>query len=241
MNPRLLDVFHDAADDHVRAVADGIHVHLHGVFQKLVDQHRQVGRHLNRLAHIRFQAVVVEHDLHGPSAQHVGGPHDYRIADALRDASGLLLGGRGVVGGLPQAELRDQLLKALAVLGAVDAVGGRPKNGHPGTRQRQRQVKRCLAAKLHDDAVRLLDVNDVHHIFKGQRLEVQPVRGVVVGAHGLRVAVHHDGLIAVFLKRERRVHAAVIELDSLPDAVRTAAENHDFAHILRLGLAFLLV
>ncbi|MNK62475.1 hypothetical protein D3C87_816560 [compost metagenome] len=36
----LLDVLHDAADDHVHAVADGVHVHLGGVVQEAIQQYR---------------------------------------------------------------------------------------------------------------------------------------------------------------------------------------------------------
>ena len=36
----LFDVLHDAGDDHLLAVADGIDIDFDGVFQKAVDQHR---------------------------------------------------------------------------------------------------------------------------------------------------------------------------------------------------------
>ena len=74
---------------------------------------------------------------------------------------------------------------------------------------------------------RLLALDDAQHVLERQRLEVELVGGVVVGADRLRVAVDHDGLEAVFLQREGGVHAAVVELDALPDAVRAAAEDHD--------------
>jgi hypothetical protein len=60
------------------------------------------------------------------------------------------------------------------------------------------------------------------------------VGGVEVGAHRLRVAVDHDGLVAQLLGRVYAMHAAVVEpacpagrLDALPDAVGAAAEHHD--------------
>ena len=78
-------------------------------------------------------------------------------------------------------------------------------------------------------------LDDVQHVLEGQRLEVQPVGGVVVGAHGLRVAVHHDGLEAHFRSANDRVHAAVVELDALADAVGPTAENHHLARGSLLG------
>jgi hypothetical protein len=76
-------------------------------------------------------------------------------------------------------------------------------------------------------------VHDLEHVFERDRLEVQAIRGVVVGGHGLRVAVDHDGLVAVLAQRERGMHAAVVELDALADAVRTAAEHHDLLAVGR--------
>ena len=68
---------------------------------------------------------------------------------------------------------------------------------------------------------------DFEHVLGGQRLEIEPVGGVVVGRDGLRVAVDHDGLVARLAQREAGVAAAIVELDALADAVRPAAEDDD--------------
>src|SRR3989442_8505357 len=44
-----------------------------------------------------------------------------------------------------------------------------------------------------------------------------------------RIAIHHHCFEAIFAQRKRRVAAAVIELDSLPDAVWPAAKDDDFS------------
>ena len=82
---------------------------------------------------------------------------------------------------------------------------------------------------------------DGHHVFEGQRLEVEAVAGVVVGGDRLRIAVHHDGFVTVFAQGKRRVTAAVIELNALPDAVRPAAQDHHFLLRRRRRLVFVLV
>ena len=79
------------------------------------------------------------------------------------------------------------------------------------------------------------------HVFERQRLEVQPVDGVVVGRDRLRVAVDHDRLEPLFAQREGGVTAAVVELDALADAVRAAAEDDDLLPRRRVRLALLLV
>ena len=119
--------------------------------------------------------------------------------------------------------------------------GSVPMIGTPSAFQRQRQRERRLTAELHDHAVRFLGIVDVQHLFERQRLEVQAVAGVVIRGDSLRIAVHHDRLVPEILQRERRVAAAVIELDSLPDAVRAAAENHDLLAIARIGFRLRLV
>src|SRR5258708_1045143 len=78
-------------------------------------------------------------------------------------------------------------------------------------------------------------------VLRGQRLEEQPIAGVVVGGDGLGVAVHHHGLEAGFGEREGRVDAAVVELDTLPDAVRSAPEDDHGGPFERRDLVFVLV
>src|SRR3546814_3102991 len=53
------------------------------------------------------------------------------------------------------------------------------------------------------------------------------------------VAVDHDRLVAGLAKREHGVDAAIVELDALPDAIRPATEDDDFARLgdVRFALA----
>jgi hypothetical protein len=94
----------------------------------------------------------------------------------------------------------------------------------PSDCQRIGQFQRRLAAELHDHAVQravlLFDPQDFQHMLQRQRLEIQPVRGVVIGRHRLGVAVDHDGLIARIGQREAGMAAAIVELDPLADPVR---------------------
>ena len=63
------------------------------------------------------------------------------------------------------------------------------------------------------------------HVLERQRLEVQAVGGVVVGGDGLGVAVDHHRVATGRPDRHRRVHAAVVELDPLADAVGPGPED----------------
>jgi hypothetical protein len=96
-----------------------------------------------------------------------------------------------------------------------------------GVLDRARELERRLPAELDDDALGPLAVADGEHRLRVERLEVEPVGGVVVGRHRLGVAVDHDGLVAELAERPHGVDAAVVELDALADAVRPGAEDDD--------------
>ena len=89
------------------------------------------------------------------------------------------------------------------------------------------ELERSLAAQRHDDSRWLFCFDDVVDILEGQRFEVEPVAGVVVGRNRLRVAVDHDRLIAGLGELEAGVDTAVIELDALTNTVRSRTEDHD--------------
>src|SRR5581483_4716158 len=57
----------------------------------------------------------------------------------------------------------------------------------------------------------------------------------------LRVAIDHHRLIAVVTQRKSGVAAAVIELNSLPDAIRSAAQDDHLLFLGRGGLVLFLV
>ncbi len=241
MHAGFLDVLHDAADDDEGPVAERVHVHLDGVVEEAVQQHRRFIGDLHGFAHVAAQILLVMDDFHGPAAQHVGRAHHQRIADLARQSHRFLGFAGGAVGRLQQPEVVDHLLKAFAVLGAVDGVRAGADDRHAVGFQRPGQLQRGLPAVLDDHALGLLLADDLQHVLQGQRLEIQPVGGVEVGGHRFRVAVDHDGFVAVLAQGESGMDAAVVELDALADAVGAAAQHHDFGAVGRFGLALFLI
>ena len=216
---------------------EGIDIHFRRVFQEPVDEDGTVLRECDRLAHVAADHLLVIGDHHRAAAEHIARAHENRITQAAGDGASFLDVGRRSIRGRRDLQLVEQLAEQLSIFRQVDVLGIRADDRHPGTFQRQRQVQRGLAAELHDETVRLLRVADVEHVFERQRLEVEPVAGVVVGRYGFRVAVDHDRLDAELLQRERSVAAAVVELDTLADAVGSAAQDHDLLSIRGIGLA----
>ncbi len=137
------------------------------------------------------------------------------------------------------------------VLGQVDRLRRGADDRHAGVLEPLRQPQRGLPAELHDHADHagaagrpaggVLGVPDLQHVLEGQRLEVEPVGGVVVGGDRLRVAVDHHGLEVDLAQRHHRVHAGVVELDALADPVRPGAQDHHLRPVRRRDLGLLVV
>ncbi len=90
VHPSLLDVLHDPGDEDRLAVGQGVGVHFRRPRQVLVDQHRRVPRNLHGVADVPVQLLLVADDLHGPSAEDVGGPDHDREADPPGAGQGFL-------------------------------------------------------------------------------------------------------------------------------------------------------
>ena len=97
------------------------------------------------------------------------------------------------------------------------------------------QIQRGLSAELHDYAIALFVFIDMENIFKSQRFKIEFVAGFVVCGDRFRIAVDHDRFISGIPQSEGGMDTAVIEFDSLSDAVRSAAENHDLLFPVRLS------
>ena len=221
----------NAADVDLFAIAQGVDIGLDRALQEAVQIHRVVGANARSLGHVIAQTLGIVGDHHAAAAQHVARTHQQRVANMRGHGLGLLKRGCLARRRIHNAQLVEQGGKALAVLGKVDGIGLGAHDVHAALLEHARQLKRSLAAERHHDAVRTLNVNDVHDVLVGERLKVQAVGRVVVGRDSLGIAVDHDGLKAAGRQRVARVHAAVIELDTLANAVGAGAQNH------RLGLA----
>ena len=241
MHAGLLDMLHDAADIQFFAVEQSVHVDFNSVLQELIDEQRggktprddHVGfRLVERSADILLQLVVVVHDFHAATAEHIARTDQHRVADVVRGFTCLVQTQGGSIARRVHMLLAQHFTEQLTVFSQIDGFRRCTQNRDARSLESRRQGQRGLAAELDDHTLDrphlLLGLVDLEHIFEGQRLEIQPVGHVVIGGHGFRVAVDHDSVI-VFAQLLDSMHASVIELNALTDAVRTRAENdHGF-------------
>ena len=223
VDARPLDVLHDAGDQVVMAVADGVYLHL-GAHHVLIDEHGVFQPAGGDDLHVLHHILLRMGDDHVLAAQHVGGAQQDGIFQILGGFDRFLGGEDGVAGGAGDAAFLQQLVKPLPVLGGVDAVGAGAQNVDALLLQVFGQFDGSLAAELDHAAPRLLHLQDTVHILGGQGVKVQPVGGVEVGGDSLRVVVDDNGLAAFLFQRPDAVNRTVVEFNALADADGAGAE-----------------
>ena len=229
-----LHLLHDAGDQEVLAVADGVHFAL-GAQNVLIQQHGVIHVHmLGDDAHVLNDVCLgVSHD-HVLTAQHVGGAHQHRQADLIGSGQRLVQIEHSAARCAGNLAALQQLVEALTVLGFIDGICRGAQNGQTDLVHVLCQLDGGLAAELHHAGVRLFGGNDVVHALRVQRVKVQTVAGVKVGGDGLGVVVDQNGFAAVLLQGPHAVHRAVVELDALTNADGAGAKDQ---HLLFLGFA----
>ncbi len=241
MNTGLFNVLHDRTDHHLLTITDGIYIHFNRMGQVEVEQYRTLVGDLHRLIHVAVQLHLVIDDLHGAATQYIGRTHHQWVANLLGLNDGLFHTAHGGVGGLGQIQLLNHLLKTFAIFGHIDGFRAGTDDLHTGRFQRQGQLKRGLTTVLDDHTIGLFHINNGQHIFKGDRLKVETIGGVVVGRYGFRITVDHNGLVTIFAHGQGRVHTAVVELDTLTDTVRATANHHNLFASRGRRLALFLI
>ena len=236
----LLDVLHDRRRSSTLSPShERVDVDLDRVLQEAVEEDLAAPRPLRS----RCEVVVAARrcdvdDLHRPAAEHVGRAHEQREADARR---GRAAPPRRSAPSRTAAPAQPELGRAARRSGR-----GPRRRSIASTRRAQQRHARVAAGRAASlsgvcppnctiTPSRLLDLDDAEHVLERERLEVQAVGGVVVGRDRLRVAVDHHRVAPGLAHGHRGVHAAVVELDALADAVRSASRGSSTARLGRRG------
>ena len=117
MHAGFFDVLHDAADNHIRAVGERVHVHFRGFFKELVDQHGARRAHQSGLRHVVLHGVDVIGDDHGTAAEHVARAHQHRQTNFPGYTRGFLGNQRRRVARLRNLQFFKKAAEAPAIFG----------------------------------------------------------------------------------------------------------------------------
>ncbi len=143
VNACFFDVFHDAGNIAVLAIAEAVDIHFDGLCQIGIEQKRvfaqqrvdlaglvvwifrlDVFRHQlrNCVEQICLQATLVMDDLHGTTTKNIRRADNQREAQISNDQARLLNRIGNAVLWLVKAELDQQLLEAVTVFSKIDSV-----------------------------------------------------------------------------------------------------------------------
>ncbi len=224
MDACTLHQLHNAGNEHVLAIADGIYLQLFAA-DIFIYQHRLIFIY----SHSRFQVVpqllLVSHNLHRPPTEHKTGPHQYRVTDFPGDIHSIRQISHRLTFRLRYIQRFEEFLKGLPVLRFFNGFAIRADDFHPSGLQRPCQVNRRLAAERGDHACRFFQRNHVHDVFNAEGLKVQLVGGGVIGRHRFRIVVDDDRFIPGLLYRLDSMNGGIVELHPLTDPNGTGAED----------------
>ena len=192
----ILDMLADRIRQQVAVTGYPVEFDLLGVLDELADDHGMLARYIDGLSQEALQFGVVRGHRHGGAAEHVGRPHEHRVARLVREGLGFLDRAELAPFGLVDPEPVQKRGELVAVLRLVDALRMRAQHSHPGLVQLESQCVGGLPAHGHDDPEWLLPFINFADRLEGQLLEVETVALVVVGTDGFGVVVDKNGLVA---------------------------------------------
>ena len=226
MNAGALHQLHNAREEHLLSVADGVHLHLlaHDI---AVNEHRALLVDLHGIAQIPPQHFFIGYDLHGPAAQDEAGPHQHGIANALRCRHTGFNVRHGLALRVGNVQGADEGIEGIPVLRLFNGGAVRADDVHPPVRKALGQIHRRLAAQRDDDPQGLLQMDDIHHVFRSQWLKIQLVRSGIVCGDGFRVVVDDNGLVARAADGPQGMDGGIVELHALANADGAGAQDDD--------------
>ena len=130
MHAGFFDVFHDAADDNVLAVGEGIDVDFGGFFEELVNQDWARGAHHGGLCDVFLHGVDVVGDDHGAAAEDVARTDEHGQPNFAGNAGGFFRHECGAIARLRDAQFLEQAPETAAVFGEVDRLRGCADDRH---------------------------------------------------------------------------------------------------------------
>ena len=205
VNSGFLDMLHDSRNQHILSVGNNIHFQLNArhVF---VHQHRVVVGVFQNSFHVLSGILFVPGNGHVLAADDVGRSQKHRIADFFCRPKCALQVGDTLTLRTADAEFFQKSVELTSVFRQIDSFCRGAQNLNSVVVQELGELDGGLTTEGHNDADRLLHLDDVHHVFRMERLEIQTVRRVVVRGYGFRVVVDNHYVVAHLPQRPYAVY-----------------------------------
>ena len=240
MNACAFNQFHNAGNEYGLAVTDGIHLHFLAA-DIFIYKNRLVFVDLHRSFEVFPQSRFLGNNLHGAATQHKTGAHQNGIADFFGSPHTIFDIGHSLPFGLRNAQFQKQFFKGVTVFCLFNSGTVRANDLHATLHQRLGQIDGRLTAQCGNHTLRLLHLDDVHHILHRKRFKVELIGAGVVSRDCLRVVVDDDGLVACGLDGLHCMDGGIVKLHALPNPDGTAAKNNDLFLFRDRRLVFHLI
>ncbi len=238
VHPHRVDVLHVADGDAVvGAVAHHLVLELLPAEEAALDQHLVDGGGGDAPGDDLLELLPGVRDAAAGTAQRVGGADHERQAQPVGHAVGLLDAGDDFALRHRFADLVQELLEQVTVLGLPYRLDGRAEQAyavlveHAGVGQGDGEVQPGLAAQRRQEAVRAFAGDDALDDGDGEGLDVDNVGDALVGHDGGGVGVDEHRLHSLFPQRTAGLGSGVVEFGGLADDDRPGADDQ---HLLGL-------
>jgi len=142
---------------------------------------------------------------------------------------------------LPQAQLIEKGLEKLSIFCQGYAFRPCAEYGHSGLSQGRGEIKGGLPSKLQNNPHGPFGLHNIQYILFCERLKIELVRGVIVGADRFGVTVDHNTFNTLFPQGKGCLHTAIVKLNTLADPVRPSTQDHNLFSIGHPDLVLLFI
>ena len=239
MDPHRIEVFDGADDDDViRLVTHHFHLELFPANDAFFEQHFMDRGKFQTLADLLFEFVAVVGNPAADTTQCKTGADDHGQPDLLQgDASFVHIVDDVTLADF-QADFDHRLFERIAFFGLGDHT--RLGTDHfdveffedTVTGEVHTDVQSGLAAERRKNGIGAFNLDDLRHVFPGDRLDVSSIRHLGIGHNRSRIGIDQYDLIALFTKGFAGLSPGVIKFTSLADDNRTGTNNQDLVEVV---------
>ena len=209
-------MLHNTRNQDILSIAHSIYLDFlaHEIF---IHQDRMLLCDLVDDSDIFFYVFIADCDTHSLSSKYVGRADKYRISQLVGSFFRLFCCEYSVSLRSRNLTFLQNLIEQLTVLRSIYILCGCSEDLDTHLHQCFCELDRGLSTELHNCSVRFLNIYDVFHILRCQRLEIQFICNVKVGADCFRVIIYDNCLIPFFFKCPGTVYGTEIEFNTLSD------------------------
>src|ERR1700676_1704407 len=241
MDACFLNMLHNPADHGNFAIGNTVDIDFDSILEESIHQYWPFRTGFHRGSDITSQVFFLIDNFHGAAAENKRWSDQDWVPNRAGDLHRFLFIDRGAIRWLIEAKAIQQRGKVLPVFGHFNALGLCSNDVYSIGLESIREIERCLPAKLDNGGPTFFMLIDIQYVLESQRLEIEFVAGVIIGRNRFRIRINHDGFEAFFFQGKRGVHATVVELDSLTDSIRAAAQDHYLPAVAHGGFVFVSV